>query len=207
MNLILLHGLGQTSAAWTDTIKEMEHPSNILSPNLFELLGDQEVCYPNLYEAFSDYCRTIPKPFRLCGLSLGGMIALQYAVEHPDHVDSMVLIGTQVVMPKRLIGFQNLVFRVMPNRMFQQIDLSKYEIIHLTKSMMCLDFQDSLKVIQCPVLVVCGEKDKANMQASLQLQSQIPHSDLVIIEHAGHEVNVDQPQRLGKLLHTFMKQS
>lgn len=70
--------------------------------------------------------------------------------------------------------------------------------------MMDLDFQKDLEKINCRVLVLCGEKDKVNMSATIELKQQINHAELKIIPHAGHEINKDNPVELGKILSNFI---
>ena len=76
-------------------------------------------------------------------------------------------------------------------------------MITLTKSMMDLDFTTCLKKITCPTLVVCGEKDKANRKASVQLKTLLLNANLIFIERAGHEVNIDAPNALANVLSAF----
>ncbi len=71
--------------------------------------------------------------------------------------------------------------------------------------MKALDFSKDLKKISCQVLVICGEKDKANKSASLKLKQELPHAELFMIPHAGHEVNLDSPAELGKKLNIFFQ--
>lgn len=203
MKTILLHGLGQTSSSWNNTIDAMGKSADVLCPNLFDLLDDKEICYPALYHAFSEYCNQFSEPLNICGLSLGGILALQYGIENPDKTNSMVLIATQYIMPKMLLKLQNVLFRFMPKSTFQSMGLEKSAFICLSKSMINLDFQNQLKNISCPVLVICGEKDAANKQASQKLQAQLSKAELRIIKNAGHEVNVDSPKDLGKELSNF----
>lgn len=205
MKSVFLHGLGQTSSSWNETIASMEEKLDIFCPNLPELLSEKEVIYPNLYEAFCDYCKTFTESFHICGLSLGGILALQYTIEHPDKVQSMVLIGTQYVMPKGLLKFQNFIFRMMPERSFLDMGFGKMDFINLSKSMMDINFQKDLHKITCPVMVVCGEKDTANKKASLKLKEQIPQAELTIIRNAGHEVNAEAPEKLGSALENFYR--
>lgn len=205
MKSVFLHGLGQTSSSWNETIAAMEEKADIFCPNLPELISEKEVNYTNLYEAFCDSCKKFTEPFHICGLSLGGVFALQYTIEHPDKVWSLVLIGTQYVMPKGLLKFQNFLFRIMPERSFLDMGFGKMDFINLSKSMMDLNFQKNLHKIACPVMVVCGEKDTANKKASLQLKEQIPQAELTIIKNAGHEVNMEAPEELGRVLESFYK--
>ncbi|MDO5100676.1 MAG: alpha/beta hydrolase [Eubacteriales bacterium] len=202
MSHILIHGLGQTASAWEQTINELQIDTEIHCPNVFHLcVGSMK--YSNLYKGFSEYCDTVDDKLHLCGLSLGGMLALQYAISHSDRVGSLVLIGARYQIPKRLMAIQNIIFKLMPEKMFGNMGLSKSDIIALTKSMLDIDFKKDLGVIDCPVLIICGEKDRANLKAAKQLHMILRRSKLRMIPHVGHEVNIDNPTELGKVLNDF----
>lgn len=205
MRNIFIHGLGQTPASWEKTIAAMTSAEDCLCPDLVPFLFEKEAIYANLYQAFLRYCAELDGPLNLCGLSLGGILALQYTIEHPERVNSLVLIGTQYVMPKRLLKFQNMLFHVMPDKTFQGTGFGKKEFISLSKSMMELDFSEALQEIKCPVLLVCGKKDSANRRAAIEMRQQIVYAKLKLMEAAGHEVNMDAPEELGKLLDDFWR--
>ncbi len=183
----------------------MTNVEDCLCPDLTQFLHDKEPIYVNLYQAFFRYCAEFEKSVNLCGLSLGGVLALQYTIENPEKVNSLVLIGTQYVMPKRLLKFQNMVFHVMPDKAFQETGFGKKGFISLSKSMMDLDFSGTLQEIECPVLLICGKKDSANKRAAIRMRQKIPCAKLKLMGSAGHEVNVDAPEKLGKLLDGFWK--
>ena len=88
---------------------------------------------------FSEYCESILEPFQLCGHSLGGVLALNYAMDYPEKVQDLVLIAAPYRMPKMALRLQNTVFRLMPGRAFQGIGLSKQRVLQLTRSMVTLD--------------------------------------------------------------------
>lgn len=204
--LILIHGLGQTPASWEKTISQPALSQEaILCVDLIQLLKDKPVVYDNLYQAFSEYCLAMDEPIHLCGLSLGGILALQFAIAHPDKVKSLVLIGIQFVMPERLLKLQNIMFRFMPGHLFSKMGFQKKDFIQLSKSMLKLNFEQNLGKLACPVLVLCGEKDKVNKTAAVELERRIPDATLRFVEHAGHEVNVDAPEQLGVILSDFIR--
>lgn len=184
----------------------MEKPEEVLCPELFGLLRGRACTYENLYGAFSEYCAAIPGPVALCGLSLGGVLALQYSLEHSEKVRGAALVGTQYATPKGLLRFQNMVFGVMPERAFRSMGLGKRDLIRLCGSMADLDFRRDLNRLACPALVICGERDRANRRASEELVEQLSHAELVIVKHAGHEVNADAPGSLGNILDDFFRQ-
>ncbi len=51
------------------------------------------------------------KNFNLCGISLGGILALNYVLDFPDKVKSLVLIGISHKVPKVMFSIQNIIFR------------------------------------------------------------------------------------------------
>lgn len=159
LKYIFLHGLGQESSSWKNTIKNIESKYDIACPNLTDFFQGKEINYINLYESFTEYCKKFSEPLNICGLSLGGVLALQYGIENPAKVNSIVLIGTQYKMPKTLLRLQNIIFRLIPDRIFLQIGYTKSDFIKLSKSMMNLNFQQDLRTLTCPVLIICGEKD------------------------------------------------
>lgn len=206
MKYIMLHGLGQKSSSWQRTVQVMNNSRDILCPDLSEWFHNTEPCYADLYRVLERFCEQFDEPLNLCGLSLGGILALQYALEHSEKVNSLVLMGTQVSMPKNMLKLQNMIFQIMPNATFRKIGFNKTDMINLCKSMMDLDFRQDLKKIKCRTLVICGEKDKANKSASLELKQEIPNAEFSIISHAGHEVNIDNPLELGEKLNAFFRE-
>lgn len=203
MGKVFVHGLGQTPESWNAVLSSMDETEKCVCPNLVESAKNQNVNYKNLYNAFLELCDKFDEPIDLCGLSLGGVLALNYAIERPDKVKSLVLIATPYKMPKILLKLQNICFRFMPKSMFQQMGFEKKDYIGLCKSMMELDFTDRLDNISCPVMLVCGEKDNANKKAAKELATLLKNARLEIVSGAGHEVNVEAPDKLGKLLRSI----
>lgn len=206
MKSIFIHGLGQTPSSWEGVTAHMNNQDEILCPDIMSWLCGKSCCYETLYSAFEGLCQREGEPLRLCGLSLGGVLALDYALRHPENVHSLVLIGTQFAMPKGLLRFQNIMFRLMPRSAFKGAGLGKGEMIELCRSMMSLNFKNDLAKITCPTLVVCGERDKANIKAAEELAAKLPNARLEIIPNAGHELNTQAPQKLAEIINGFYKE-
>lgn len=202
MKQIYIHGLGQTPDSWADTLAHIKTGGHVCL-NLPALIQGKSATYPNLYAAFSDACQKYDTPVNLCGLSLGGVLALHYTIEHPEKVHSLALIATPYKMPKLLLQFQNILFRCMPESMFRQTGFSKRDFLSLCSSMMSLDFSESLEKISCPVLVLCGEKDIANKRASVKLAKLLQNAAFSVLKDAGHEVNTEAPKQLAAALCSF----
>ena len=83
MKLVLIHGSGHRKESWEKTIFYMENKKYILNPDLSTILNGKEASYSNLYSQFREYCNKIDGKMNLCGLSLGGILALNYALDFP----------------------------------------------------------------------------------------------------------------------------
>jgi len=174
-----------------------------MCPNLADMIQGKEATYQNLYGACSKIFDGLNEAIDLCGLSLGGVLALNYTIDHPDKVRSLVLIAAQYKMPKGLLRFQNALFRLMPKNMFQKTGFGKAEFLQLCKTMAELDFSKSLQKITCPTLVIHGEKDTANQKAAEELAGILKRAEFQVINGSGHEVNIEAPDKLAEVLRDF----
>lgn len=203
MKYLYLHGLGQKPDSWNRTIKETKVSGSSISLSLAEMSEGKDVTYKESYSAFSEVCDKEDEELVLCGLSLGAVLALNYAIDHPDKTKALVLIAAQYKMPEKLLKFQNVLFRLMPNSMFKQIGFKKADVISLCGTMAKLDFTDSLHNVSCPVLIVCGEKDHANKKASKELTRYLSKSFFYELLKTGHEVNIEAPEEIAIVLQKF----
>ena len=202
MKLLLLHGLGQGPGSWDGVLDALGPDPGAACPDLFGLCGGAPD-YPALYAAFEDYAGALPEPVLLCGLSLGAVLALDYAIRCPERVAGLVLVAPQYKMPRALLRLQNAVFRIMPERAFAQTGLGKRDILRLTASMMDLDFRNGLARVDCPALILVGERDSANRKAARELAGLLPRATVREVPGAGHEVNVAAPRELAEALRGF----
>ncbi|MGN1340899.1 MAG: alpha/beta fold hydrolase, partial [Oscillospiraceae bacterium] len=177
MRIILIHGLGQTAAAWDGVTSRLPLGYTISAPELAGFASG-DCTYDSLYRGFCGYCGSFSEPLLLCGLSLGAVLALNYAADFPERVSGLVLIAPQFKMPQAMLKLQSAVFHIMPQGAFKGMGFTKCGVIELTGSMARLDFTDSLSRITCPVTIACGVKDKTNMKAARELFRLLPGSEL-----------------------------
>ena len=203
MKYFYLHGLGQKPDSWNKAIKETKVSGSSISLSLAEMSEGKGVTYKELYSAFSEVCDKEDEEIVLCGLSLGAVLALNYAIDHPYKIKALVLIAAQYKMPEKLLKFQNVLFRLMPNSMFKQTGFTKADVISLCDTMAELDFTESLHNVSCPVLIVCGEKDNANKKASQELARYLSKCSFYELLKTGHEVNIEAPEEMAIVLQKF----
>ena len=204
---IWLHGSGHKANSWDKTISDMPSDGDIVCPNLASILKGKAATYENLYSAFAQYCNGFEGQIHLCGLSLGGILVLNFALDFPQKLKTLVLIGTPYKVPKAAFGLQNVVFRFLPKSVFDTMAFDKKDTFALGNTMKNLDFSDAVKNIQCPTLILCGEKDGANMKSAHYLSQNIRGAKLKILENAGHVVNEENPKALAEILSEYYLQN
>jgi 2-succinyl-6-hydroxy-2,4-cyclohexadiene-1-carboxylate synthase len=91
--LVLLHGFTHTGRSWDGVARALHERYRPLSPDL-RGHGSAGGATPVTLEAvISDLDRLVAGRFALAGYSMGGRIALQYALARPARVRRLVLIG------------------------------------------------------------------------------------------------------------------
>ena len=95
--LILLHGLGTSAATWGPTIRALMDRFTVIAPDLAghgqssgaPLRGSVEP----LVKALDDLCAKLGlETAAVVGHSLGGLVAVRFALNHPDRVTHVVLV-------------------------------------------------------------------------------------------------------------------
>ena len=199
MKYIFLHGLGQTAQSWQEVICQLDPEWDVLCTDLAEWLLGKEACYRTLYQKLEEYCGQLEESLCLCGLSLGGILALDFAANHPDRVCRLVLMGTPYKMPRKLLKLQDVLFHFMPERAFLDIGFEKKAFIGLCRSMAALDFEKRLNRIAA---AICDELERT-VKGKIVTHASITARPF--FEKRGYTVIKEQQvERQGVLLTNFV---
>lgn len=204
---VFLHGLGQTPNDWDEVLKRLDGIGEFICPDLSKMCGDP-ADYRDLYRNVSNLCWDLAEDGDLphiVGLSLGGILALSFAQEHPDKVGSLAVIGAQYKTPKKLLGLQSFLFRFAPTQAFEDLGFSRENFLSLCRSMAGIDLSFGLEDIFCPTLIAVGKNDSPNRKAAREIYERIIPARYCEIGSADHEVNKDAPERLAKWLMRFYR--
>lgn len=238
--VLKLHGLGATGASWSlqfpALLKEGYRPLAPDAPGFgrspYDGRGWRMQKIAGMIAEAMDELRT--GPVHVVGLSMGGVIAQQFAHDYPERVKKLVLASTFTVMrPDNLSEWFYFLHRVtalalrglpaqakvVAQRVFPKPEQAVLrEMLEATiagadkkayqGAMRALGFFDSRKwlpAIKQPTLVVSGAEDSTvSVGAQAKLARGIPGAKHVIIENAGHAVNVDQADKFNQILLDFL---
>lgn len=201
MSKIFIHGLGQSVFAWDGVKKYIEGKAKYI--NLLKREDIYEDIYKVLYNLLCKECDDEYGKVDLCGLSLGGVLAMQYAIEFPEKVRSLVLINSPYQVSDTLLNLQKYIFKLMPSVLFKQ-GFSKMDCLKIIDA---VKEKNSIKVssIKIPTLIIYGEKDSINKKSAFKLSRDIKDSKLIEIKKSNHQINIEQPKKLADEINIFWR--
>jgi pimeloyl-[acyl-carrier protein] methyl ester esterase len=93
-DLVLLHGWGMNAAVWDDVAADLAKHFRVHCVDL-PGYGNSSISQPYTLAGITDALAAVmPQPAVICGWSLGGQVALNWALHAPRQVERLVLIAT-----------------------------------------------------------------------------------------------------------------
>ena len=226
--LLLVHGAGGNLMHWPGELRRLpDHTVYAIDlPGHGHSGGTGRTdigAYAEVVRGFAD-ALGLPQ-FVLGGHSMGGAIALEFALRYESRLAGLVLAGTGArlrVAPQILNGimadFENTVRllassthsdRVSPNQLrlyIRQLHELDPRVIH-GDFLACDTFDrmaDAAR-ISIATLIICGAADRMTPPGySRYLAGRIPGSELVMVPDAGHMVMAEQPTAVAEAISRFM---
>jgi len=232
--LVFLHGVGSDKSVWQPQLEYFGRTRHAIA-FAYPGYGDSDPAPEGTTR--DDYAAAILSAMRalgiarahVCGLSLGGVIAIALHHAAPDSCASLILADTFAVHPdgrgiydRSLAGSRDLpamaearvdfllaqpadpqVRREVVETM-ARIDPAAYRVG--AGAVWLADQRDRARAIAVPTLVICGEDDKPTPpDLSRELAAMIPGAQLAMMARAGHLTNLEQPARFNALVDDFLQ--
>lgn len=228
--LVLLHGLFGALSNFKDLIDYFSKYVKVVVPilPLYELtLLDTTVSGLSKYVHRFIELRGYDQ-IHLLGNSLGGHVGLVYALNHPEHIKTIILTGSSGLFengmgetyPKRgnydfikkkteltfydpAVASKDLVdevFEIVNNR------LKAIKIISLAKSAIRHNLGDELQEIKAPTLLIWGKNDTITPpMVAEEFHRLIPNCEIHYINHCGHAPMMEVPGEFNAILDEFLQ--
>lgn len=149
------------------------------------------------------------KNVNILGWSDGGNIALILAMQHPDKVNKMAIMGTVLFNDDTSVtAATNKLIRKQVKEM-ENKGVDKNNMDYRLKVLLLTEPHinpDSLKEIKAPTLVMAGQHDVIKENHTKLIAEKIPTSKLVIFKGAGHEAPAEIPLLFNDTVLSFFDQ-
>ncbi len=189
-------------------------------PITVEYLTDQLAAYlDNFVQA---------PPYHLVASSLGGQVAVEYTVRHPQKVGRMVLLcpsglGGEEKLPivegVRHNDFEALVRSVFYHPRFANPEMVRhYErqfasrswrkaILRTVRGTSTHSVRDKLAKVTVPTLLLCGKEDRiVDPIQARDAVADLPNFKVVLIPRCGHAPQIERSALVNRLVVEFLKQ-
>ena len=235
--LVFINSLGTDHRLWDRQLPAVRDQCRVIR---YESCGHGVSDVPNgrmTIDRFGEQCVALLDHLGVgravvCGCSLGGLIALWLAINHPQRLVGAVLantgakLGTDESWAARIAAvraggmasvrdavvgrFLTAAFRErepetarLIGGMLDATDPVGY--VAACEALRDADLQPVLETVRVPTLVIGSDRDESTPLAlSQQLHAGIAESDLVVIRDAAHLSNVEQPEAFNAALGRFL---
>lgn len=191
--VVVLHGLGEHPTDWRQLTTQLSErgwqPSTpwLFEPGLLQAGWTLDAAVDHVAQTMNG------QPAHLVGHSLGGVIALKLAIDHPQLVASLYLCAPQAKPPQAIMAVQSLLFRLLPASMTVPEGLTKPQMLAVLAEVKNLDLMAKLPEIKIPTTLVCGSKDRLNLPAAHAITAAIAQAKLIVVAEASHQLPRQRP--------------
>ncbi len=238
--VLLIHGLGSSIRDWEPQVAEFSRRYQVI---VFDLRGhgqSDKPAGPYSLPLFASDTAGLLRALgvdtaHVVGISLGGCVAFQLAVDHPAVLKTMTIVNSTpsgvaltqdarqeidrrvaIVrqMGMRAMG-QALVTNLFPKPEHAALRETFVErwaendpdaYIEATRSLLGWDVSDRLAAIQCPTLFVSADQDYSPVAVKEAYVKQMPTAELVVIPDAHHATPLERPAEFNAVLARFLAQ-
>jgi 3-oxoadipate enol-lactonase len=225
--VVLTHGLAASGETWRLQVSELARHFRTVTWDLRGHGGSDSPPGPYTLADLAADLRQVAddvgaEKIVAVGHSAGGAISLQFAVDYPDRVCGLVLVGTASECNDRTRQFYHDIAAIAEARgmepVLRRLGLSNeaqnlraanpHGFAAATRAMATLREQPltpRLEEVKCPTLILVGDKDFLGAGGSVIMSRRIAGARLEIIPERGHGLFLEDPAGFNRRIFTFVR--
>jgi 3-oxoadipate enol-lactonase len=230
--ILFLHGVGSTKEVWRPQLDDFGAQRRAIAID-YPGYGESELRAGATRDDFARAALAALDAIRverahICGLSLGGVVAIALHALAPERCASLILADTFAVHPDGQAIYDRSFAGSADMRAFAEARVDallaspadpavRSKLIETMASInpeayrigaeavWLADQRDRVPEIAVSTLIVCGEEDRPTPpELSRELHQLIPHSRLEMIANAGHLTNLERPTDFNRIVEEFI---
>jgi pimeloyl-ACP methyl ester carboxylesterase len=223
--LVLLHGAFATAEGWAGLLPQLTKNRQVIVVELQGHGHTADIDRPLSFKQMADDTAALLQLLKIkdadvFGYSMGGGTALSLAINHPELVHKLALLGTGTRPSKESFdpaAYQQLKSITPENFNFPQVkdpyvkvapDPSKWPVLVSKVLKMDDDFkgysEKEVKSIKAPTLIMMGDRDGVRMEHAVEMYRLIPNSQLSIFPNGDHFVLFMNSDKVLSTLESFL---
>ncbi|HET6576241.1 MAG TPA: alpha/beta hydrolase [Fimbriiglobus sp.] len=236
--LVLINGLAEQHESWFRNKRFWGRHFDLYAPNILVYDGlalqrmveaRQPITVEYLVgELFTFLDRFVQNPpYHLVSSSLGGKVAVEFAVRHPELVNRVVLIcpsgmGDQEQLPIMEGVMRNDMYSVVRSvfhkTRFVDRDLVKYYklalnsrkwktgLLRTVRGTLEFTVRPRMRELKAPTLLITGERDRiCDPTTAAEAARELPHGHFLAIPNCGHAPQIERHWLINRVVAHFLK--
>ncbi|MEH6468765.1 MAG: alpha/beta hydrolase [Porticoccus sp.] len=236
--LLFLHGLGVSRADWAPQIKYFSKNFRTIAP---DFRGHGESAAPDTEYNIPIHAADVIALMdaleldsaHVVGLSMGGMVAFQLAVDAPSRLRSMTIVNSGPALPNDTFAAKKMLWtrlmlihlfgmkrfgRQVAENMFAseghddlvealatQIASNPKKIyLRNLKSLFGWGVLPQLAAIDTPTLMLTGDQDYSPVAIKQAIVDAMQNAKLVVVENSGHGTPIEKPNETNQAIEEFV---
>jgi len=237
--LVFIHGLGSSGRDWELQVNEFSRAYRVIT---FDLRGhgqSDKPAGPYSLSLFADDTAGLLKALdiksaHIVGLSLGGGVAFQLAIDFPGLVKTLVIVNSAPEFTARtfkermeiwtrfaivrLWGMRKM-GEVLSKRLFPKEEHKSLRALFVERwaendpqafleamrAFTGWSVKNKLGLIQCPALIIAADQDYTPVARKEEYTPLMPDARLLVIADAHHAVPVEKPEQFNRILTEFLE--
>src|ERR687894_749390 len=206
--LVLLHGIGASADRWSYVSPTLSEYFQLIIPDIVGFGYSDKPTVEYTMDFFVSFFENFlamlgVERLSIIGSSFGGFLATEFTLKNPQKVDRLILAAPAGAMriSTRILD-QYIMAALYPtyeNRM--RLPNAKYAFMSTLLAMRdSQGLSGRLSKINVPTLLVWGENDRMIPLSYSKEYTEIPNSELLIVDNCGHTPFVEKPLEFNKIV-------
>lgn len=235
--LVLVHGLGSSHEDWELMVPALKEHFQVI---LYDVRGHGNTertkgpySIPLFANDLAKFLKAINiESAHIGGISMGGMIAFQFAVDYPEFLKKLIIINavpdvklktleekvqlyTRKILTKAVGMYRMadlLIFNLFPwpnQKKLRARFLERFKrndeapYDASLNAIVGWGIGDKIKDIEAPTIVISAEKDYLPLETKEKYVNKMQNASFVVIKNSRHASTQDQPEKLSQLIIDF----